>query len=258
MNGRILRRKLYDVSVSTSEASVQFDENGDVGGIYLLRMWQIVDGVHQMVPIGTWDSSKQHSKLNKQHSLLDIRDGNMQWGTPDNKVPTSLCVEECKPGYIQVPLEKKCCTGCRRCNDFAIVVTDNITTKCHDCHSTHWPNENFTECLPIEPTFLHMHDIVFSLSGTAAGFGLVLVILTLIGLHYYSEHPLIKASSSQLCRINLFGLTLFCVAVFLAFLTPTPATCIVSDAVISLAFLRIIRADSDKKSIEFGEYLVWN
>ena len=229
VNGWDLKRKLTEVSVSTSEASVQFDENGDVAGKYLLRTWQILNGVYQMVPIGTWDSSKQHSPL-------DIDEGNMQWGTPGNKVPTSLCVEECEPGHIQVPLERKCCWGCQRCNDFAIVVTDNITARCYDCHPTRWPNENFKKCLPIEPTFPHMHDIVFVLSGTAAGFGLVLVILTWVGIYYYSEHPLIKASSRQLCRVNLIGLALFCAAVFVAFLKPTPSTCIVSDAIISLAF----------------------
>ena len=229
VNGWDLRRNLVYVSVSTSEASVKFDENGDVAGKYRLKTWQILDGIYQMVPVGTWDSSKQHS-------TLDIDEGNMKWGTPGNKVPTSLCVEKCKPGHIQVPIEKKCCWGCRRCNDFATVVTYNITARCQDCHPTHWPNENFTKCLPIEPTFPHMHDILFILSGSAAGLGLVLVILTWVGLHYYSENPLIKASSRPLCMINLVGLTLFCVAVFLAFLKPNPATCIVSDAVTSLAF----------------------
>ena len=229
VNGWAFRRKLYNVSVSTSEAFVQFDENGDVGGRYLLRTWKMVESVRQMIPIGIWDSSKQHSPL-------DIDEGNMNWGTTDNKMPTSLCVEECKPGHIQVPIEKKCCWGCQRCNDFAIVITDNITARCHDCHPTHWPNENFTKCLPIEPAFPYMHDIVFKLSGTAAGLGLILVILTCVGLHRYSEHSLIRASSRQLCWINLIGLALFCAAVFLAFMKPAPTTCMVSDAVISLAF----------------------
>ena len=229
VNGRAFRRKLYNVSVSTSEASVQFDENGEVPGNYLLRTCQILDGVHQMVPVGTWDSSKQHSRL-------DFDEETMKWETPDNKVPTSLCIEECKPGHIQVPLEKKCCWGCQRCNNFAIAVTNNTTAVCQDCHPTHWPNENFTKCLPIEPTFPHMHGIVFILLGTAAGLGFFLVILTWIGLSYYSEHSLIKASSRQLCRVNLIGLALFCAAIFVAFLKPTPSTCVVSDAIISLAF----------------------
>ena len=121
-------------------------------------------------------------------------------------MPTSLGVEECKPGHVQVVIEKKCCWGCRSCNDFAIIATYNITARCHDCHPTHWPNENFTKCLPIEPTFPHMHDIMFKLSGTAAGLGLILVILACVGLHRYSEHSLIKASRRQLCWINLIGL----------------------------------------------------
>ena len=229
IDGWTLRKNLYGVTVSTNEASVQLDDNGEVAGKYLLSSWQIVNGVYQVVSIGTWDSSKKHSPL-------EIHEGLVQWGTPDNKVPVSLCVEECKPGYVQVPLEKKCCWGCQRCNDFAIVVTDNSSAFCQDCQPTHWPNKNYTKCLPIEPTFPHMHDIVFVLSGTATGFGFFLIILTLMGLCHYSEHPLIKASSRQLCRINLLGLTLSCVSVFLSFLKPTLATCVLSDAVISLAF----------------------
>ena len=229
VNGWILKRNLYNVSVSTRDASVQFDENGDVAGRYHLRSWQIVNGVYQMVHVGTWDSSEQHA-------TLDFDEGIMQWGTPDNKIPTSLCVKECERGYIQVPLKKKCCFGCRRCNDFAIVVTDNFTVKCHDCLSTHWPNDNFTKCIPIEPSFPHMHDIVSILSGTAAGFALILIILAGVGLHFYSEHSLIKASSRQLCRVNLIGLALSCVGVFLTFLKPRPVACVVRDAVISLAF----------------------
>ena len=110
-----------------------------------------------MVPVDIWDSSKQNTPL-------EIDEVKIQWGTPDNKVPTSLCIEEYKPGNIQVPLEKRCYWECQRCNDFAIVVTDDITARCRECHPTHWPNENFTECLEIELTFPHMHDIVFILS----------------------------------------------------------------------------------------------
>ncbi|XP_072023184.1 metabotropic glutamate receptor-like [Amphiura filiformis] len=230
IDGRLLRGSLLDVSVPSEGTNnyLRFDENGEVPGKYQIKNWQFKHGEYHLVDIGKWDT------LQEVYLLLD--EGNIQWGTANGKVPTSLCIEECHPGYIEVPLERKCCWGCQKCNDYAIVVKANDSAQCLDCPLTEWPDRNFTTCVPITPSFLDYSDAIFVLSILGAGFGLVLTILAACGLCYYSEHSLIKASSKELCSINLTGLALICVVVILNLLRPTGATCVVTDLSISTAF----------------------
>ena len=229
VDGWTLRKNLYDVSIPTSEGLLQFDVNGEVSGKYLLQAWQVVENVYQMVQIGIWDSSNGSFPLK-------IEEHKVQWATQNGKVPISLCVEDCKAGYIKVPLEMKCCWGCQRCNDYAIVTKEENGSKCQDCPRTHWPNFNFTLCEPIAPSYIGYSDIVFVLSACGAGIGLFLTISAAFGLYYNYNHALIKASSREICFINLIGLACSCVVVVLNLLRPAHVTCVATDVGISTCF----------------------
>ncbi|XP_072046387.1 metabotropic glutamate receptor 8-like [Amphiura filiformis] len=178
--------------------SFRFDENGEVHGSYQVNNWQIKNGAYDLINVGKWDSH--------QETHLNLEENEIQWRIRDGKVPISLCNEECKPGYIEVPLEKKCCWGCQKCNDYAIVANENNAPVCQDCPVTEWPNDDFKACVPIQPSFISYSNPVFILSIAGAGLGLILTALAAAGLCYYSEHSLIKASSIELCCINLIGL----------------------------------------------------
>ncbi|XP_072018310.1 metabotropic glutamate receptor 8-like [Amphiura filiformis] len=225
IDGWLLRKKLLEVSVpSAGDTYFQFDENGEVPGSYQINSWQIKNGVYDLVDIGKWETH------------LHVEEDEIQWTTKDGKVPISLCIETCQPGYIEVPLKKKCCWGCQKCNDYAIVVNKNNASVCKDCPVKEWPNGDFKACVPIHPSFLGYHDLVFILSVAVAGLGVVLTVLAAVGLCYYSEHSLIKASGRELCGINLIGLGFFCVVVALLFFRPTHITCVVIDVCISTSF----------------------
>ncbi len=226
VNGWALRQNLLNVSfIMNGNRSFEFDTNGDVNGRYELIMWQRGnDSKFKRVHIGSW-SATSRSRLNLEE---------MVWG--NQSVPISLCVEKCMPGYIQVPLEKKCCWVCQRCNDYAVVMKTDNDTKCKDCPNTHWPNANFTECLPIKPSYLEYRDVVFILSVAGSVLGIILTILAVCGFFVHADHPLIKASSPSLCFINLAGLIFLCLSVFLTLFQPTNVTCIVLEICISTSF----------------------
>ncbi|XP_072041331.1 metabotropic glutamate receptor 4-like [Amphiura filiformis] len=202
IDGWLLKRKMHEVSIpSTSNNYFRFDDNGEVLGTYQINNFQIKNGVYEFVNVGKWDSL--------QETHLHVEEDKIQWRTRNGKVPISLCIEECQPGYVEVPLKKKCCWGCQKCNDYAIVVNQNGASVCQDCPVTEWPNEDFKACVPIHPSFLGYRDLVFILSIAGAGLGLILTALAAIGLCYYSEHALIKASGEPKKSENLFQLQLF-------------------------------------------------
>ncbi len=226
INGWVFRQNLLNVSFSVNaNTSFEFDSNGDVPGRYQLIMWRREDGKFKKVRVGSWSATSD--------SRLTLKEIN--WTKGDAKVPVSLCVEECMSGYIKVPLKEKCCMGCQPYNDYAIVVNFNNVTECQDCEITHWPNANFTECLPIPPSFLE-YDAVFVLSVAGSVLGIILTILAACGHFVHTEHPLIKASCPSLCYINLVGLTFLCVSVCITLLQPTIITCIVLEICISTSF----------------------
>ncbi|XP_072046386.1 metabotropic glutamate receptor-like [Amphiura filiformis] len=229
IDGWLLKKKLLEVSIpSTGNNYFRFDENGEVPGTYQINNWQITNGVYGLVNVGKWDSH--------QETLLHLEENEFQWQTRDRKVPISLCIEICQAGYIEVPLEKKCCWGCQKCNDYAIVANENNASVCQDCSVTEWPNDDFKTCVPIHPSYLGYRNPVFILSIAGAVLGLILTASAGIGLCYYSEHSLIKASGRELCSINLFGLGFFCIVVALNLLRPTNVTCVVIDVCISTSF----------------------
>ena len=230
IDGHVLNSNLLRVSFNSGpNTTIQFDSDGEVPGKYQIQSWQVKEDGYGMVDIGTWDARRKRSNLN-------IDDTNIQWGVGIHKVPTSLCTEECEPGYILVPLEKKCCWGCQRCNDYAFVENNINGTSCHDCPMTHWPDENFTTCLPITPAFLDYDDITSLLTVVGVGFGLFLILLTAVGLRMYAEEPLMKASSLKLCHINLIGMGYACLTVVLFNLwRPSTTSCAITSASISLS-----------------------
>ena len=231
VNGWDLVENLHRVSFTPpgSDRTFQFDDTGGVSGKYELQEWRLKHGVYELVVVGFWDPDDTAAPLRLSGRLI-------RWGTRDGKIPRSLCIEDCKPGYIRVPLKKKCCLACQRCPEHAIVDTNNSTAstaKCLECPITHWPNENFTECSEIKPAYIEYQSMVFVLSTAGAGIGLLLAGIAAIGLCHYSEHSLIKASSRELSCINIIGLAFSCVVVIMILLRPSIPTCTLIDVSIS-------------------------
>ena len=229
-NGWTLKENLHRVSFSSRpNHTFKFDKNGDVAGRYDFKSWQkSTDGVFEMISVGRWDPENTVNPLHLNEDLIN-------WETPDGKVPRSICIDECKPGYITVPLKKRCCLGCQRCPEHAIVtnVNETSTEMCLECPVTHWPDATFTNCLTIKPSYIDYDSLVYVLSATGASIGLVLSGVSAVGLVCYSQHALIKSSGRDLSSINIFGLAFSCVVVFIILARPSTVTCIMMDIVIT-------------------------
>ncbi len=227
--GENLRRSLLNVSFSNSNEQFSFDKYGDPFGKYTLTNLQLTDDeTYDMVNVGFWDPKNTTSRLS-----MDV--DRIQWGLPDDsRVPFSLCVDECHKGEIAIPLEKKCCWGCRQCDEFAIVVNGS---KCQECAITYWPDDiNRAVCLPIEPVYLTIDNPVYLLTLIFFTIGLLATCACGFGLYYYRQHPLIKATSLELSGVNIVGLSLSCAAAISTIFRPTKATCTASEFLLSICF----------------------
>ncbi|XP_072048121.1 metabotropic glutamate receptor-like [Amphiura filiformis] len=228
--GRELLEFIRNTTFEGTRGLFQMDSKGDLSGKYALKNLQMIDGEATLVDIAIWDGANITQKLT-------IHPEKIVWaGEARVTVPESSCRESCQVGYIVVPLEEKCCWGCRKCRADEIVVN---STECKTCDYTKWPNEDFSYCKNILPTLLDLRHPVVVVILLFSCLGVILCVLTTIGLVIHRDHPQVKASSRELSALNLFGLVLGFVAVFILFLEPTSVTCAVSQAVISLCLTLI-------------------
>ncbi len=150
IEGNTLLEHLLNVSFQGPAGHFMFDENGDTSGKYSIKSWQGDGGVYRMVDVGLWDPNDSENRLH-------INDDIIEWNGVKGNVPISLCFERCGPNEIPVPIKKKCCWGCHTCPDHAKVVN---RSRCEECSLFEWPNENYTECLPINPDYVNVTNPV--------------------------------------------------------------------------------------------------
>lgn len=226
IEGEELLAHLRNVNFEAVSGPFRFDDNADPPGKYILRNWQVVDGEHQFVDVGLWDSSKPAAeRLTLDEHKITFADGS-------GAVPKSVCYEECKPGHIVVPLEQKCCWGCQRCQANSIV---NVS-KCVECDSGYWPSHDFTTCKRIVPTDLDWAHPVVLVVVVISVLGVLLCSVTVTGMGWYGDKPIIKACSRELSAINILGIAMSFACTFTLLFPPTPSSCMVADAEISLCF----------------------
>ena len=204
----------------------QFDNNMDPVGKYAVQSVQYVDGAYSSVDIGYWDSR------DVEDDRLDINTESLKWAYGAVTPPRSICRDDCRPGYKIVPLEDKCCYGCQRCPDNAIVVNN---TKCVECDMFYWPTENFTICEMIIPSPVDLQNGVIIIILTLSSIGVIISALAASGLFYYRQHALIKATGRELSCVNIVGLFVTFLSVYLILTYPTSVSCSLSDTMIALS-----------------------
>ncbi len=231
VTGRQLLGFIRNTSFKGTRGQFKLDSNGDLNGKYVLKNLQILEtGEAALVDIAVWDA------LNTSQKLTIYPDKIKWFNGSAGEAPRSICEEECQAGYIVVPLEEKCCWGCRKCQNNEIVLNQ---TECKVCDDIEWPNKDFTICEPIAPSLLGMqHPVLISIIMFSC-LGVVLCILITLGLINYYHHPQVKASSRELSVFNIIGLQLGFLGIFLLLLKPTSASCMIVHAVISLSFTLI-------------------
>ena len=235
--GRDLLGLIRNNSFEGTRGTFRMNEKGDLSGKYVLKNLQMVDGKPSFVEIAIWDALNTTSKLMIHPEKIkwlrsnDVNENDEEAMQQLDQPATSSCRANCQMGFIVVPLKEKCCWGCRKCPDNAIVINN---TECKECGDTEWPSEDFTTCETIVPTLLDLWNPVIATLILFSCLGVLLCVVTTVGLIMYHDHPQVKASSRELSTINILGLILGFVAVFVLLLKPTEIVCAVSHTVISL------------------------
>ncbi|XP_022097705.1 metabotropic glutamate receptor-like [Acanthaster planci] len=223
--GHDLLPYLHGLKFEGLVSNYSFDSDGNPSGKYGVFNFQFKgNNDYEMAELGTWDALA--------HNRLNINTSAIQWADGTLDPPVSVCRDICSSGYIEVPLEQKCCFGCQRCPDEAIV----SDKKCKSCSVDEWPDENFEVCQPIVPTPPSWSEPTVIAVLILSGFGLFLSLLAAFGIYYYRGHVLIKAASRELSSINILGLTLAFLAPFPLLVPPTAVSCRASEIIITLCF----------------------
>ncbi|XP_072035585.1 metabotropic glutamate receptor 2-like [Amphiura filiformis] len=215
--------------MSPANGNVSFLANGDSPGRYSIKNFQqIGENNYTFVTVGKWDESENSETVIKEDVPWYLYDEHPR----DNLtgIPKSVCSDPCGIGERRnVNPDNPCCWTCTKCSDYEIVI--NNGTECQTCLEPEneiygWPNENFTECVPINPEFRVQEEAWAIAIICFATFGIV-VTLFIIGLYVHNqETPLIKASSRELSYIIFAGIMMSYITALLFGVSPSTGVCV--------------------------------
>ncbi|XP_072024931.1 metabotropic glutamate receptor 1-like [Amphiura filiformis] len=225
IDGKTLLKHLKQVSFEGTRGLFQFNDVGDLEGKYVWTNLQTEKGEYKLINVGVWDALDTSSRLTVfEHKIQWIGAGG---------VGQSICREDCRPGQVVIPLQQKCCWGCRQCPANAIVVNG---TGCFECYKTEWPDITHSVCKTIKPDFVSLTDTIILLITILAAVEVILSLCVTTGVVYYFEHPAVKATSRELSGVNIIGLFFAGLAVFSLLITPNVLTCCLSEILVSFCF----------------------
>ena len=223
----LLMDYIKNVSFTTiTGGTFKFQSDGEAISEYTFRNMQIDDGKFMQVDVGKWNGQ------NETGNRIQLKTDEIHFKSGVGQIPKSVCREDCPVGSYPVPLERKCCWGCRKCPLNAIV----MDSDCLECAITHWPDDTRTECLVIVPTIISWSDPIIIAITAVASIGLLLSGLVVLGLVLFINHALIKSTSRELSGINIFGIIVTYLAVFVFLAKPSKIVCPVMESVLALSF----------------------
>ncbi|XP_033108472.1 metabotropic glutamate receptor 7-like [Anneissia japonica] len=225
-HGHVLFDYMKNMSFHGSSGWVEFDDRGDLQGIYDIETIQSVGNGYHIRKVGTWNSMSTNR--------LQINQSKMVWfvnGSESDSPVVSVCSLPCKAGHIRIEIDD-CCWTCVNCSDNQIP----INTECHTCLENETTDWNRSTCVHFEPIYMHWSNAWAIGLSVMASVGLGVSTYVLVMFIKYNRHKLIKASSRELSGIMLFGVFMSFSLVFSIISKPTKATCLVNRIGFMLCF----------------------
>ncbi|XP_039615778.1 extracellular calcium-sensing receptor-like [Polypterus senegalus] len=232
-----LLHELKNVNFTSSNGErVYFDENGDPAARYELVNWQLnKQGLIELVTVGLYDASLS------ARQQLTLGDTNIIWSSGSNKVPKSVCSEECPPGTRKAAQKRRpvCCFDCILCAEGEISNETN-SADCLKCPPEYWPNEGRDQCILKKTEFLSLEETMGLLLATFALVGTAITISVAAIFFYFRDTPVVKANNSELSFLLLFSLTL-CFLCSLTFIgQPSDWSCMLRHTTFGITFVMCI------------------
>uniref|UniRef100_A0A671TJ24 Taste receptor type 1 member 1-like n=1 Tax=Sparus aurata TaxID=8175 RepID=A0A671TJ24_SPAAU len=196
--------------------SIEFDENGDPKyGSFSILFWnQTVDTEE----VGLY-------YFNPSFHFF-INNSKIQWHNK-NKVPTSLCSQECPVGHRKKYNGiHKCCFDCEKCPKGTYVNSTANAYECFKCKETEWSEEANTSCNLRVVEYIPFTDsgalVIMVLACVLVG--LTAAMSVLFAINYNT--PVVRSAGGPMCFLILGCLSLCSISVFFQFHKPTTSFCV--------------------------------
>ena len=205
---------------------VSFNDKGDPIGVYDIKHLIFEGKNFKFLTVGSW--GKVNTKdISHSNNFLQFELSHSS--TKQNqtlRIPFSRCSKDCPPGYHKLLIKSlpKCCWECKRCIENLVSNKTNMD-ECYRCPKGYWGNKNNSKCEKITPTYLRWVDTIGIVIVCISGIGLIAVFATFLVFYVYSNTPVVRASSRELCYILLGGVAWCYMNPFLFIAQPSDITC---------------------------------
>ncbi|XP_075690674.1 extracellular calcium-sensing receptor-like [Rhinoderma darwinii] len=217
--------------VNTAEEEVSFDGKGDIYGHFDILNWSLEGGKSQYRKVGTFND------YNSDGQKLVLNVSAIQWRRGIDKVPLSVCSDNCPPGYRKAPQKGQpvCCFDCVLCSE-GMISNQTNSLDCYLCPEDQWSNSKRTKCIPKIIEFLSYEE---PLGLVMASFSIVFFLTALMVLCVFLKFQntaVVKANNRSLSYVLLLSLK-FCFLCSLLFIgCPVKLTCTVRQSLFGISF----------------------
>ncbi|XP_018414822.1 PREDICTED: extracellular calcium-sensing receptor-like [Nanorana parkeri] len=217
--------------VNTAGEEVSFDDKGNIHGYFDILNWNLMGNKGQYTKVGTYN------EYITSGPKLFINTTAIQWPGGLGKVPSSVCSDDCPPGYRKAPRrgQPACCFDCVMCPE-GMISNETNSVDCQPCPEDQWPNSRRTKCIPKVIEFLSYEEPLGLVMATCSVLFFIITVMVLCIFHNFRDTAMVKANNRNLSYLILLSLK-FCFLCSLMFIgCPTKLTCTVRQSLFGITF----------------------
>ncbi|XP_068697152.1 metabotropic glutamate receptor 2-like isoform X2 [Montipora foliosa] len=157
------------------------------------------------------------------------------------KLPTSLCNEDCRKGEHRIPKLPfpECCWECAKCSGKSFTNTSDMTS-CSDCPKGSWPNDNHSDCRPIQASYLHWSEAWAMVIIFVSSLGTILALFTCAIFIKFRKTAIVRASSEHLSYFLLLGVAMFYITPICYIAKPGKISCSLIPFMFGIGFVLVV------------------
>ncbi|XP_053315986.1 G-protein coupled receptor family C group 6 member A-like [Spea bombifrons] len=200
-----LLHELKKVQFYDNDEIIFFDEKGNSNLGYDLLSWQTVNGSVEFIDVGEYEQHRSSIQLNSSEIV---------WTNPYNKRPESRCSDPCLPGQYKIHSDIRCCYNCGLCAE-GYYSSNYDVNQCTKCPDDQWSLKGSSHCQNRTVIYFSWSDPFAIILTSAAGIGVVLVLVIGIVFLKNINTPAVKAAGGiYTCVMNLSLMASFATTVF--------------------------------------------